>query len=64
MQNVLSPNKLDLPIFQITNDDLENLVKCWSVKLCSKKTNSRHSCIKCLPIGDTGRIYYDAIFNE
>ena len=64
MQNVLSPKKLDLPIFQITNDDLENLVKCWSMKLCSKTSKSRHSCIKCLAIGVTGRIDYDAIFNE
>jgi hypothetical protein len=29
-----------------------------------QKDQEPHSCIKCLPIGDTGRIYYDAIFNE
>jgi len=31
MQNVLFPQKSDLHIFQITNDELENLVKCRSM---------------------------------
>jgi hypothetical protein len=29
-----------------------------------QKDQEPHSCIKCLAIGVTGRIAYDAIFNE